>query len=62
MPGLNMGIIAGLALKLPPLALQEEFGAAIRQTNSLMDDQKNSLAKADRLFRSLESQAFAGGL
>ncbi|MFD2794567.1 restriction endonuclease subunit S [Promicromonospora vindobonensis] len=62
MAGLNMSIIKGLPLSLPPAALQREFAATVAQTDSLRAAAERHLVELDTLFASLQSRAFAGDL
>lgn len=62
MPGLNMGIVKSLKLRLPPLELQEAFGRQLRQLASLRGSQREHLAQLDALFAALQHRAFRGEL
>ncbi|HEY9312449.1 restriction endonuclease subunit S [Williamsia sp.] len=62
MAGLNMGIIKELPIRLPPLALQQDFARrcdAIAAHRTVLSD---SLKGADALFVSLQSRASRGEL
>lgn len=62
MPGLNMGIIKALELRLPPLALQAEFVDKVAIINGLAVDHEAALAVTDGLLASLQDRAFKGEL
>lgn len=62
MPGLNMGIIKSLKLRLPPLEIQREFHAKIGALKALEAGQRDHLAALDALFASLQHRAFRGEL
>lgn len=62
MSGLNMGIIEGMPMAIPPLALQQEFARRIAAVEKLRSSQRRSLAELDALFASLQHRAFRGEL
>ncbi|HEY0707759.1 MAG TPA: restriction endonuclease subunit S, partial [Polyangia bacterium] len=62
MDGLNMGIIKGMPVVLPPLPLQQEFARRIAAVEKLKAAQRASLAELDALFASLQHRAFRGEL
>jgi len=62
MDGLNMGIIKGIPLPLPPLPLQQEFARRVAAIEALKATHKVALAKLDELFASLQHRAFRGEL
>lgn len=62
MAGLNMGIIKGLSIKLPPISEQEYFAARLRNVDSQIENCKAHSVELETLFASLQSRAFAGEL
>jgi type I restriction enzyme S subunit len=60
MPGLNMGIIADLIVPLPPLPLQQQFAAIVRQFERLRAQQREAERQAEHLFQTLLHRAFRG--
>ena len=62
MAGLNMGIIEGMPIPVPPLSLQQEFADRIAAVEKLKSAQGHSLAELDALFASLQHRAFRGEL
>ncbi len=62
MPGLNMGIVKSLSLRLPPLALQRKFADAYRNFISQKESMRNSDKYLSSLFSSLQHRAFTGQL
>lgn len=62
MAGLNMGIIKGLSIKLPPIAEQKVFAMRLQSIKVLIDSTKKHSAELETLFASLQSRAFAGEL
>lgn len=60
MDGLNMEIIKGLRIPLPPLALQQKFAALVERVERLRAVQRESLRQAEHLFASLLHRAFSG--
>lgn len=62
MPGLNMGIIKGLSLPLPPIEIQAEFVRFVRRLGIQRSLGVEAQSSADTLFSSLQSRAFSGQL
>lgn len=62
MPGLNMGIIKGLKVRLPPIDLQKKYAHKLNQLSLLELDMINSDQKLEELFSSIQYQAFSGEL
>ena len=62
MAGLNMGLIQGMPIPVPPLALQQTFATRIQAIESLKAIHRAALAALDALFASLQQRAFAGEL
>jgi type I restriction enzyme S subunit len=62
MSGLNMGLIKGMPIPLPPLPLQREFARRVGAVEKLKTAQHASLAELDALFASLQHRAFQGEL
>jgi len=62
MPGLNMGIIKGLKLRLPPLSLQQEFVAKLMTASQGIDQLNQAISGSESLFSSLQNLAFKGEL
>jgi type I restriction enzyme, S subunit len=60
MDGLNMEIIKGLRIPLPPLPLQQRFAALMEQVKRLRAVQREALRQAEHLFASLLHNAFSG--
>jgi type I restriction enzyme S subunit len=58
MPGLNMGIIKSLELRIPPLGLQRTFVSRIEALNEVRANCRAHRDHLDRLFGSLEHRAF----
>ena len=61
MEGLNMEIIKGLRIPLPPLSLQQRFAYLVREHERLRAMQRESLRQAEHLFQSLLQRAFGAG-
>lgn len=59
MDGLNMEIIKGLRLSVPPLTLQQRFAAFASQHERLRATHVEALRQAEHLFQSLLHQAFS---
>jgi type I restriction enzyme S subunit len=59
MDGLNMEIIKGLQIPLPPLPLQQEFAALVERVDHLRAVQREALRQAEHLFQTLLHQAFS---
>jgi len=62
MEGLNMEIIKGLRIPLPPLPLQQKFAALVKRVERLRAVQREALRQAEHLFASLLHRAFSGEL
>jgi len=60
--GLNMGLIKGMPVLLPPIELQREFVRRVGAVEKLKTAQRASLADLDALFASLQHRAFRGEL
>ncbi len=61
MDGLNMEIIKGLRIPVPPMPLQQRFAALVDRVERLRTVQREALRQADHLFASLLHRAFSGG-
>ena len=62
MSGLNMGIIKGLPVRLPPIDVQAAFVARSASVTGLRDREYEHLKHLDALFASLQARAFSGEL
>ncbi|KII18344.1 hypothetical protein OO25_03425 [Phaeobacter sp. S60] len=62
MSGLNMGIIKGLSIKLPPMAEQKAFAARLHNANSHIENCITHSIELETLFAALQTRAFAGEL
>jgi type I restriction enzyme, S subunit len=62
MANLNKTIVGQIPISLPPLALQQEFADRITAIEALKAQHRESLAKMDTLFSSLQHRAFRGEL
>ena len=62
MSGLNMGLIKGMPIPLPPISLQREFARRVTAVEKLKTAQRAALAELDGLFASLQHRAFRGEL
>lgn len=60
MSGLNMGIIKGLSIKLPPISEQKIFSKRLQNVNNLLRNCHGHLLELKTLTASLQSRAFAG--
>lgn len=60
MSGLNMGLIKGMPVPLPPLPLQQDFARHVAAIEELKAKQRTALAELDALFASLQHRAFRG--
>ena len=60
MDGLNMEIIRGLRIPVPPLSLQQKFAALVERVERLRAVQREALRQAEHLFASLLHRAFIG--
>ena len=59
---INLAILRGLNIPLPPLHFQQTFATRIQSIESLKAQHRAALAKLDALFASLQQRAFRGGL
>jgi type I restriction enzyme S subunit len=59
---ISMGRLRGLAIPVPPLALQQTFATRIQAIEALKATHRAALAQLDALFASLQQRAFAGEL
>lgn len=62
MPGLNMGIIKGLTIPLPPIGLQTRFRALLKKLEQYLSVMEIDILRTDSLFASLQHRAFTGQL
>jgi type I restriction enzyme, S subunit len=62
MNGLNMGIIKAMPIVLPPLKLQAQYEACVKQINDQMNKQKLMLVECGRLLNSICEKVFISGL
>jgi type I restriction enzyme S subunit len=62
MDGLNMEIIKGLRIPLPPLSLQEKFAKIVQRVARLRAVEQEALRQAEHLFASLLDRAFGDQL
>lgn len=62
MDGLNMGLIKGIPIAVPPLTLQQTFAARLQALESLKANHRAALAESDALFASLQHRGFTGAL
>jgi type I restriction enzyme S subunit len=60
MDGLNMEIIKGLRIPLPPLRLQLKFVDLVKRVEGLRGVQREALRQAEHLFASLLDRTFSG--
>ena len=59
---INLAILRGLSIPLPPLPLQQTFATRIASIEALKATHRRALAALDALFASLQQRAFAGQL
>jgi type I restriction enzyme S subunit len=59
---LNIGILKGLKIILPPISLQMKFAELVQKVENLKEKQKISEQELDNLFNSLMQKAFKGDL
>ena len=59
---INLAILRGLSIPLPPLPLQQPFATRIAAIEALKATHRRALAALDALFASLQQRAFAGAL
>jgi type I restriction enzyme S subunit len=62
MSGLNMGLIKGMPVPLPPISMQREFARRVTAVERLKTAHRASLAELDALFATLQHRAFRGEL
>jgi type I restriction enzyme S subunit len=62
MAGLNMGIIKSMPIRVPPLRLQQDFVAKLKALAEHRTQLEAGTQVLDKLFASLQFQAFRGGL
>lgn len=62
MAGLNMGIIKGLPINLPPIDRQRRYVSELREVRRSQEYAKSSVSDLDCLFSCLQSRAFRGEL
>jgi len=62
MPGLNMGIIKALELRIPPIDLQRSFVSRMEVVDEMTENCRKHAGHLDRLFASLQHCAFNGEL
>ena len=62
MSGLNMGLIKGMPVLLPPIKLQRDFARRVSAVEKLKTAHRASLAELDALFATLQHRAFRGEL
>jgi type I restriction enzyme, S subunit len=62
LPFINQQMILDFPISIPPLALQQEFADRIGAIEALKAQHRQSLAKMDTLFASLQHRAFRGEL
>lgn len=59
---INLAILRGLNIPLPPLPLQQTFATRIQAIEALKATHRAALAQLDALFAALQQRAFAGQL
>ena len=59
---INLAILRGLTIPLPPLPLQQTFATRIAAIEALKATHRRALAALDALFASLQQRAFTGAL
>lgn len=62
MPGLNMGIIKGLEIQVPPLKLQQTFCRSVSGVSEEITKQSRARVEFEALFTALQHHAFCGEL
>jgi type I restriction enzyme S subunit len=62
MPILNAGILKGLNIQVPPIELQSKFIATLEKITRKAEKLVLSKLKSEKLFNSLNQQAFRGEL
>jgi len=60
--GLNLTILRGLSISLPPIELQQKFASIVEEVEKLKEKQKQSKEELNVMFDSLMKQAFNGEL
>jgi type I restriction enzyme, S subunit len=58
----NQTMLEGISLLIPPIPLQQEFAQRVAAIEALKETHRQSLAKLDELFNSLQHRAFRGEL
>lgn len=58
MPGLNMGIIKSLRIRIPPITIQDRFVDRVASLRCNRRGLEAALAKSEALFTSLQHRAF----
>nr|WP_296015873.1 restriction endonuclease subunit S [uncultured Acidovorax sp.] len=59
---INLAILRGLSIPLPPLSLQQTFATRIASIEALKATHRRALTALDALFASLQQRAFSGEL
>lgn len=59
---INLAILRGLDIPLPPIELREKFGQALRSQMKLAGSSEKSAKELDEMFASLQHRAFRGEL
>ncbi len=59
---INLAILRGLSIPVPPLSLQQSFATRIQAVETLKATHRAALQELDRLFASLQHRAFQGEL
>lgn len=62
MPGLNMGLIKGALVEVPPLEQQREFDRLVEVAQTLQNATESAGGELDKLFASMQHRAFSGQL
>jgi hypothetical protein len=62
MPGLNMGLIKGAELRVPPMRLQNDFEESLIKVENQKHKEQKHAKSLDDLFDSLRNRALAGML
>jgi type I restriction enzyme S subunit len=62
MPGLNMGIIRALEMRVPPVQLQKEFAQRVGCLKDLQHASRTHASNLNAIFSSLQHRAFQGQL
>lgn len=59
---INLAILRGLLVPVPPIAIQNRFSAVVERQRATRNASKSHLAQLDALFASLQHRAFRGEL